>query len=325
MPKAAPFVPKPAIEKLPLAVRKDIRDNYEAEKEDFETAISELLGSPFHVNINAGEVWAYNSDSGTSAGGLLKRLAIYIGGIRLIADLHLFTSYVEGFIEALKWYIEKFGDEGKTHFNEAVTQSELTLNANELGDKAETIDADVKDGVFRILFNHTKLGYNQSYLRDYLLKAVESVPRAGFSIVAKNSIEEHYNSEIEDVTTEIGEILAIPDVVLDPNFEANYEALGAVNKDTDWHQNFGKATFAYFNDGLKYQLERQGFKGDEMLQEGFAEVVTSKTFQIRIVKKTKNDATLETVVEDGTVYIQMTAQKWWYNVSDGGSGLIDLL
>jgi len=306
MVKPAPFVPKPAIEKLPLAVRKDIRDNYESEREDFETQIAELLGTPFKININAGEVWAYNPpDSNTSAGGLLKR-------------------YVEGFVDALKWYVEKYGEEGKVHFNEAVTQSELSVNVNVEGDKAETISADIKDGVFRILFHHQKLGYNQSYLRDYLLKAVENVPREGFSIVAKNGIEEHYTSEIDDLTKEIGEILAMPDVVLDPNFEENYAAL-SVKTDKDWHANFGKATFAYFSDGVKYQLGRQGFGGDDMLQEGIAELLTTKTFKIRVVKKTKNNATIETVLEDGTVYIQMIADKWWYNVSDAGAGLIDLL
>ncbi|KAG6889160.1 hypothetical protein C0995_003338 [Termitomyces sp. Mi166 len=308
MPKPVPFVPKPAIEKLPLAVRKDLRDRYELEVENLEGTISELLGTPFHLKINANEVWAYNPpNSNYSVGRVLK-------------------AYVEGFIDALKWYLDKFGDEGKIHFNEAVTQSELSLNANELGDKAETISADIKDGVFRILFNHTKLGYNQDQLREHLLKAVENVPRAGFSIVAKNSIEKYFNSEVEDLTTAIGEILALPDVVLDPNFEANYEALSAHNKtDTDWHRNFGKATLSYFSDGLKYQLERQGFKGDEMLQEGLKELLTTKTFQVRVVNKTKNNATIETVLENGTVCIQMTAEKWWYNSSDAGSGLIDLL
>ncbi|KAG6816497.1 hypothetical protein H0H87_005579 [Tephrocybe sp. NHM501043] len=326
MPKAVPFVPKPAIEKLPLAVRKDrrrpfvhrlqtkfanvlitVRDKYESELEDFESTISEILGLPFHLKINANEVWAYNPpDSSYSAGSMFK-------------------NYVEGFIDALKWYVEKYGDEGKVHFNEAVTQSELSLNVNDQGDKAPTISADIKDGVYRILFHHTKLGYNQNDQRDGLLKAVESVPRAGFSIVAKSSIEKHYTDNIDDVTATIAEYLALPDVILDPNFEANYEALSAAKTDKDWHERFGKATFDYFNDGLKYQLERQGFKGDEMLQEGLAELLTTKTFQIRVVKKTKNNATIETILENGTVYIQMTAEKWWYNASDAGSGLVDLL
>jgi len=305
MPKPAPFVPKPAIEKLPLAVRKDIRDNYESEKADLEATITELLGTPFHINFNANELWAYSPpNSNTSAGGMLKR-------------------YAEGFVEGLKWYITEYGDEGKTHFNEAVTQSELSVNVNELGDKAETISAEIKDGVFRILFHHERLGYNQSSLRDYILKAVENVPREGFSIVAKHSIDEHYTSEIDDVQKEIGEILAMPDVVLDPNFEENYAAL-LVKDNKEWQKTFGRATFQYFNDGLKYQLERQGFKGDEMLQEGIAELLPSKTFKVRVVKKTKNSPP-ETILEDGTFYIQMTPDRWWSNTSDAGKGLIDLL
>lgn len=46
-----------------------------------------------------------------------------------------YYSYVEGFISALKTYLKKYGDDGKTHFNEAVTQSELAVVVNELGDK----------------------------------------------------------------------------------------------------------------------------------------------------------------------------------------------
>ncbi|KAJ7334270.1 hypothetical protein DFH08DRAFT_303296 [Mycena albidolilacea] len=44
MPKPVPFTPKPAVAKLPLAVRKDIRDNFDSKKEDFQTRIKELLG-----------------------------------------------------------------------------------------------------------------------------------------------------------------------------------------------------------------------------------------------------------------------------------------
>ena len=64
-------------------------------------------------------------------------------------------------------------------------------------------------------------------------------------------------------------------------------------------------SFTVHSDGLKYQLERQGFKGDDMLQEGLAEVITSKTFKLRIVPTTKNNATNEVVVESNTVYIQV--------------------
>ena len=64
-------------------------------------------------------------------------------------------------------------------------------------------------------------------------------------------------------------------------------------------------SFLVHSDGLKYQLERQGFKGDDMLQEGLAEVVTSKTFKLRIVPSTKNNTTNEVVIENNIVYIQV--------------------
>ncbi|KAG6828264.1 hypothetical protein H0H92_008607 [Tricholoma furcatifolium] len=282
MPKAPAFVPKPAIEKLGLAVRKDIRDNYESQKEELEATIGKLLGVSFNVDINANEVLAYSTSTNSSAGGMFKR-------------------YVEGFISAIKWYLDKFGDEGKNYFNEAVVKAELTLHVNELGDKGETISADIKDGTFRILFNHERLGYNTNNLNDFLLRAVESVPRAGFSIQAKTSVEEHFNSEIGELTTEIGEIIAMPDVILDPNFENNYAAL-SVKPDQTWHKNFGLVALNYFQKGLKNQLINQGFKGDSMLQEGLGELLTSKTFKIRVLEKTKK--TVETVLEDGVIYIQ---------------------
>jgi hypothetical protein len=46
-----------------------------------------------------------------------------------------------------------------------------------------------------------------------------------------------------------------------------------------------------------------------MLQEGLQEVLESKTFKIRIVKKTTNDKTNETVIEDGVVYLQVSGRS----------------
>ncbi|KAF9460026.1 hypothetical protein BDZ94DRAFT_1284136 [Collybia nuda] len=223
MAKTPPFIPRAPLEKLPLATRKDSSST----SNTIWNIIFELLGTPLGININANEVWAYKPpDSGNSPGGL-------------------FAGYIEGFISALKSFVEDHGDEGKRHFNEAVSQSQLTLAVNELGDKAETISADVKNGVFRILFHHERFGYNQSYLSEGLLKAIDDVPREGFSIVVKTSIENEYNAEIEDLTSQIGSILAMPDVVLDPNFKDNYAAL-KVKGDKLWHKNFGKVTFDYF-------------------------------------------------------------------------------
>lgn len=222
----------------------------------------------------------------------------------------------------------------------------------------------MKDGVFRILFKQDRFGLNQSWLADPFVKAINGGPHDGFTLLVKHSVETEYNAEVEDTQAEIGKILNLPDVVLDPNFDENYAKL-LKKADSDWQENFGKATLAYFqyvfflvsdrcmcvltfwfpqSDGVRTQIKNQGFEGDDMLQEGFAEGVPSKTFKIRIVDKTKSGSALETVLEDGTVYIQvrhtwdsyrqgiilkcflqMTIDRWWYNVYSAGEGLVDLL
>lgn len=298
------FTPKPALDKLPLAVRKDIRDKYDENKADLESQISKLLGTSFTLEINPNEVVAYvKEDSRVSIGGM-------------------FTSYVNGFISALKSYLEKYGDDGKAHFNAAVSKSQLSINVNELGDSGPTISADVKDGVYRILFNHDRVGYNMSSQNDWILPAIEAVPTGGFSLQAKSSIES-YNDQIGDLQKEIAGITGIPNVALDPNFEENYKALSAL-PDSKWQANFGRVHISYF-EGLKAQLESQGFKKDDMLQEGLQEVLESKTFKIRIVKKTTGDKTNETIIEDGVVYLQTTVERWNYNARDMGAGLVKLL
>ncbi|KAF9261886.1 hypothetical protein L218DRAFT_868882 [Marasmius fiardii PR-910] len=290
MPKTPAFTPKQPIEKLPLAVRKDIRDNYEAQKEEHEKTISDLLGNTFKLALNPNEIWAYNEDSSNMrAGGVL-------------------TGYVTGFIYCLKPYVEKYGDEGKTHFNSAVTESELRVGVNPLGDKAPTIDCAVRDGAFWILFHPTSLGYNQDYIYDELLAAVEAAPREGLSIRAKHSISEDWEEKIDDLKEELVGVTGISDLDLDPNFDENYKVLKASKSDDDsWEQNFGKASFEYF-EYLKDNLIRQGFRGDDaLLQEGLQDVLTSKQFVLRVLPNIKASYN-EIVLENGSAYIQVSVQ-----------------
>ncbi|KAJ6558308.1 hypothetical protein B0H19DRAFT_946078 [Mycena capillaripes] len=240
MPKPAPFTPKPAVAKLPLAVRKDIRDNFDAKKEDFQARIKALVGTDFTININAAEVWAYAEEGNTSAGTC-------------------FSGYVEGFISALTNYTKKYDENGKIHFNETVNQSELTLGVNLKGDNGETINSEVKDGVYRILFRHDRLGCNQNWLDDTMLPAIESVPREGFSLSAKHSIENDYESEIDELREEMNKIVGT-EITLDPNFEENYKNLCEAksnDKDNSWQGSIGSTVLSYFK-GLKSQLESQG-------------------------------------------------------------------
>ncbi|KAH6917923.1 hypothetical protein BKA70DRAFT_4331 [Coprinopsis sp. MPI-PUGE-AT-0042] len=234
MAKKTAFVPKEPIAKLPLAVRKDVRDKFEAEKEEWETKIAELLGvDKFTINFNPNLVWAYAEDSdatkgGTNAGGIL-------------------AEYAQGFIRGLTSYVETYNDEGKKDFVEAVSASEVTIDANPVGNDADIISAEIKDGVWRILFRPNCLGYNVSGMSySEFIKVVDSVRSSGFSLKAKANIDEYYNEKIDDLKEKIVELLNMPDVVLDPNFEENYEKLKAGKKDDDWQSSFGRCHYEYF-------------------------------------------------------------------------------
>ncbi|KAF5311022.1 hypothetical protein D9619_007900 [Psilocybe cf. subviscida] len=301
---APKFVPKPPIEKLPLAVRKDYRDKYEANKSDWEAKIAELLGFPLTFNFDLNAVWAYSQDNAPTAG--------YICG-----------GYVEGLISALERFVDKFGDTGRAYIKNAVTTGEVRLAVNDKKPN-ETIDGDVRDGVYYILFGADRLGSNQGYQFDELTRAINRVPYQGFTLLAKHSMETVYEPEIDEVREHINEILNSKEVVLEPNFEALYAALQK-REDPDWQRVLGDAALGYFRDGVASQLERQGFKGDEMLQEGFFEGVPSKTIKLRIVDKIKSGEYSEAVIEDGVLYIQTTVDRWWSNISDAGQGILDLL
>uniref|UniRef100_A0A0W0EW73 Uncharacterized protein n=1 Tax=Moniliophthora roreri TaxID=221103 RepID=A0A0W0EW73_MONRR len=75
---------------------------------------------------------------------------------------HMFYRYVDGFLSCLKCYVENFDEDDITHFNEAVTQSKFQVHINPLEHKAPpTINCEIKDRVFNILFRQEKLGYSQ--------------------------------------------------------------------------------------------------------------------------------------------------------------------
>ncbi|KAH6885117.1 hypothetical protein BKA70DRAFT_1124181 [Coprinopsis sp. MPI-PUGE-AT-0042] len=235
MAKKTAFAPKEPIAKLPLAVRKDLRDKYEAEKEEWETKIAELLGvEKFTINFNANAIWAYAEESSATKGET--------NAGKVLAD------YAKGFIHGLTAFIETYGDEGKQDFVKAVHAAEIALDINPLGEDApEILDAEIRDGVWTILFKTKCLDYNVSRMgATEFVKVVDAARTEGFSLKAKNNIEEYYTDKIDDLKEKIATLLNMEDVVLDPNFEENYQTLKAKKKDDEWQERFGKTIYEYF-------------------------------------------------------------------------------
>ncbi len=113
--------------------------------------------------------------------------------------------------------------------------------------QAPTISARIKDGVFQVLFHHEKLGYNATWVPiEYIVSSIDSFPRKGLTLEAKRSVAKEWEPERESLTQSIAEILKIPDLVLEPNFEENFAKLLPEKKDdSNFSRSFGSATFAY--------------------------------------------------------------------------------
>ena len=112
-----------------------VRDNYDSKKEDYEAQISELLGTKWVINISPQELWAYVTDNNSTASYVLNGYYNFASASAPTeSDIGHPRRYVDGFIYGLKSFLEKYEDEGKTYFNKAVTQSELTVTVNPKGD-----------------------------------------------------------------------------------------------------------------------------------------------------------------------------------------------
>lgn len=98
---AQPIVPP--VEKLPLAARKNIRDEYDSKVEDLTKQVSDILKEPYKLEVNFHQLYAYADavDSSwikTSPGSAA-------------------TQYFSGFIDHLK----RFTEDGK--YDEAIDVS----------------------------------------------------------------------------------------------------------------------------------------------------------------------------------------------------------
>lgn len=175
---------------------------------------------------------------------------------------------------------------------------------------------DVIDGRLRLLFAPDRLGTNISSCldRDVLLKALNDAPApdgASMSYAARLGIRGDFDAKIETTRARIAELVARPDIKLNPNFEENFSKLLAESKvkknglNRDWQEQFGGWTQKYF-EGLASGLEWQKFEDDELLQEGFNEGVEKGEVVFRIVDKLQQGSYNECVIEDGVLYLQVS-------------------
>ncbi|KAK0624822.1 hypothetical protein B0T17DRAFT_590633 [Bombardia bombarda] len=311
----------PPAAKLSLAVRKNVRDEWDNNKEALEKQLTDLLGETWTIDIAPNAIWPYHNDgyAKESLGSCIK-------------------SYVEGALYQLKYLTERYGDALKTEVNTICHAHILTLDLEETTPPRFSYGGcDVSDGKLRVLFLETYLGTNIDYCcqEETLFKALNDAPHpnnAPLSFVARNGIRTDYDAKIAETKHTIAELLGKGDdeITLDANFEDTFAKLEAASKvkgsglREDWQGNLGSFAIKYF-DGLAYQMKYLKVGEDEMVQEGFLDVVDKLTIKFRVVDKLEYDSYCEVVVEEGVLYVQSKAETWGTNIDYAASKLIDQL
>ncbi|KAI0397975.1 hypothetical protein F5Y17DRAFT_256931 [Xylariaceae sp. FL0594] len=312
----------PPVEKLPLALRKSVRDSWDVKKAGVEKKISDILGVEWTIDVNPNQIFAYAKPDNA-----------YV-------QQNLGSCLYEYFDDAsrrLEDYENAYKQEGIDEINTICHAHVMTLDVDEEG-RFSYCGADVKDGKLRLVFNPERLGANISdaLSREVLAKALNEAPAPEgsaappLSFAARSSIRKEYDPKIDAVRARVGEILAKPDIKLNPNFEANFAKLQAESKvkktdlRQDWESVLGSYTLLYF-EGLVSQLQWQKFPDDDLLQEGLNEAVDKGEIVLRIVDNLKNGTYNEAVIEDGVLYLQTTPQKWGSNITDAAQNLVDML
>ncbi|ORY19164.1 hypothetical protein BCR34DRAFT_552658 [Clohesyomyces aquaticus] len=309
-----PTVISPA-EKLPLAVRKSVRDGFESKRSEFEKELSNLLGVEWKIEINPNAIWVYAEEDSYGKNSLGDCIA----------------GYISGALWCLKYFLNDsgHGQEGKDEINKVCSKHILTMEMDQEG-KVRYCGCDVHDGSLRILFEEKCVGTNI----DYALKELEdalnlATPDASLSYSARHSIKKEWDTHFSELKAKIAKQLGNDATVFNPNWEQVYAALKAdprVKQDReDWEKKLGDFVHSYF-EALASTLAYNKFESDDMLREGFEEVVTKNEIIFRIVKELTGGAYYnQTVVEDGVLYLQTVPESWAVNIDQVANKIIDVL
>ncbi|KAH0497416.1 hypothetical protein TgHK011_004719 [Trichoderma gracile] len=307
----------PPVEKFSLAVRKNIRDEWENRKPDYEQRLCEVLGEPWRIDIDLRQVCAYaqNGYAADSPGSMI-------------------SAYIDGVLYQLNRFIEKHGAQGRSELNTIASARTITMDLDQ--DKKFTYCGCKisPTGQLVILFREGCLGVNIDYAcsLENLEAALNEAPRTAsagdlpMSFAARAAIRSDWDGEVQAIEEKLKEVLK-KDIAVVPQFEQAFDKLSAA-KDApeNWQQNMGLFVKLYF-EGLVRYLEYQKFGEDDMLYEAFNETIDKATVAFRIVDKgqLKHSTYNECVIEDGTLILQTIPEYFGTNTDQAASNLMNLL
>ncbi|RDL38749.1 Uncharacterized protein BP5553_03089 [Venustampulla echinocandica] len=302
---------KAPAEKLPLAVRKNVRDEWDNKKGDLESQISTLLGTPWTFDINPLAIYPYAEEGSYGHHSLGECIA----------------AYMNGFIYHLQKFLDTYGQEGKAELNSVCRATHaITFAASTT---VNYCGCDIESGMLRILFHPNNLGSNLDSVAEDIAKVVSSAPQpAGappLSFTARHSIKSDYDSQIGPILENAIKVLQNPAL----KFEVGFDDLGRMLKNgegarDDWESNLGTFARQYYESFVD-SLISEKFGEDELLREGLAECVPNGSVRLRIVENLQKETYNEVVLEDGDLVLQTTPQYWGTNINDVASNLMSIL
>ncbi|KAF2674206.1 hypothetical protein BT63DRAFT_419512 [Microthyrium microscopicum] len=307
-------MPLPPATKLPLAVRKNLRDDFEANKETFEKEISDLLGTEWKIDINPLAIYPYGTDSFSKdcLGSCLK-------------------SYMEGVTWRLKYWLEKEANEAKDEINTVCFAHTITFGVDESG-KFTYGGVVVDDGSLKIVFKEGNLGVNVNDTLETLSAALNDAPvkdGSPLSVQSRLSIARDYNPKVEEWTKKFSDMLGVP-ITLNPNFEENFAVCKARSRGKkselrdDWETIIGEMTLKYW-EGAHWVMNYKKFGDDDMLQEAFTDEISKNQIEFRVAEKLKKGSGYnECFHEDGVLILQTTPENFGTNVDQACEGIVDI-
>ncbi|KAH8122882.1 hypothetical protein FP744_10001538 [Trichoderma asperellum] len=307
----------PPVAKFSLAVRKNIRDEWENRKSDYEDRISTVLGAPWTIEIDLHQVCAYATD-----------------GYATESPGSMISTYFDGVLYQLDRFIGKHGEQGKEELNTIASARTITMDLDE-GKKFSYCGCAISaTGSLAILFSEGYLGTNtnDACSLDNLENALNEAPSTAsashkpMSFIARAAIRSDWDTQMEAIERQLGEILCSDRVSLEPRFEQAFDRLSSTAGDASWQRNLGLYHKMYY-EGLVSFLKYQKFGEDDMLREAFNEGIHRATVAFRIVDKDelKSSTYNECVIEDGTLILQTTAEYYGTNTAEIANELMELL
>ncbi|KFH43542.1 hypothetical protein ACRE_056920 [Hapsidospora chrysogenum ATCC 11550] len=282
-----------------------VREGWESVREAHEKKLSEVLGEPWTVDIDALSLFPYAAEDSWARSSPGEMIA----------------SYVSDAVSRLRYLIDRLGSELRTEINDACPARILTMDLDEdelfsyCGCKVSA------DGKLVIVFRETYLGTNISSALDqsHLEMALNEAPttratkpmnfRARMSIAGAgghSSSSSSSSSSIRETQRRLSALLG-GELALVPGYEAVFDKLRASEEKErveDWDAQLGPFVHLYF-DGLLGYLEYHGFGADQMLREGLLEAVKGGEVRFRLVDEIKRPYN-EAVIEDGVLYLQVS-------------------